>query len=189
MLKKIISMGMVLIVLFSFCACEKEKFVAGQVLVGINEEFRGMLETEKFTVGDFKWNNIKKIEYNWFFVNRAFYLFDIDITNQAIDDLQKLDFVSYCGVGVDGRVSSDSYLYIAIKEEFYEKFDAEDFTMEDFGILGRFEYRHAGVYYIDMITIFLKKQGKKYVFEAIEHFKTLDFVRNADQIIFSLFIK
>lgn len=76
---------------------------------------------------------------------------------------------------------------VGIKEEYKEKFMAEEFTAEDFGWdnIEKIEYN---TWHSTMdpergfLTIHLKKHGKKNVYAAVEHFKKLEFVESVNAI-------
>ncbi len=92
--------------------------------------------------------------------------------------------LSGCELGEDivkDRVS------VGIKEEYKEKFMAEEFNAEDFGWdnIEKIEYN---TWHSTMdpergfLTIHLKKHGKKNVYAAVEHFKKLEFVETVNAI-------
>jgi len=73
---------------------------------------------------------------------------------------------------------------VLIKAEYREKFLAEEFTVEDFewDNIDRIEYR---TWYDNIsepcggMVVYLKEKGREQVIAAVEHFKTLDFVKDA----------
>lgn len=74
MVKKIICLGVILIMCMSaglFIGCEPEPdFALDRVSVYIGLEYQDEFSSKKFTVEDFKWNNIEKIEYVDWYYNR-----------------------------------------------------------------------------------------------------------------------
>jgi hypothetical protein len=73
---------------------------------------------------------------------------------------------------------------VGIRQEYQLEFEEETYTIEDFE-WGNIESITYGNWYDNApephgyMTIYLKEHGKKKVLDAIEHLKTLGFVRNA----------
>ena len=83
-------------------------------------------------------------------------------------------------------IPRQSYAYdcvsVTICKEYSEKFEAEEFTVEDFqwDNAERIIYDHSPNY--PEIIIYLKKHSKKQISKAIEHLETLDFVEQAERV-------
>lgn len=72
MVKKVICLGVMLIMIFSVGACgDKEDIVTYKVSVLVKAEFEEKFKAEEFTVEDFKWDNIEKIVYETWYDNIA----------------------------------------------------------------------------------------------------------------------
>lgn len=72
---------------------------------------------------------------------------------------------------------------IMIKAEYREKFEAEEFSLDDFEWDNVEKFTYEALYDKSSkpwMVVNLKKHGKKYVLAAIKHFKTLEFVESAD---------
>ena len=77
------------------------------------------------------------------------------------------------------------YVYVGL--EYKDAFLEEQFTIEDFQWpnVERVDYRRGFDEYHPnkgTILVYLKEHGQKQVEEAIEHFKTLDFVEDAEKV-------
>ncbi len=90
--------------------------------------------------------------------------------------------------GCDG-MTADDRVVVTIKAEFREKFDKEEFSVEDFAwdniekiVFGAW----SSVSNTGRIEVFLKQHGKKQVKEAMNHLKTIDFVKNAEPLVYNL---
>ena len=71
---------------------------------------------------------------------------------------------------------------VLIKNEFSAKYDAEEFTVEDFELdnIERIEYKSYLSLNMRMFTLYLKQHGEEYVLEAVEDLGKLDFVEYAE---------
>jgi hypothetical protein len=79
----------------------------------------------------------------------------------------------------------DDSVGMMIKQEYWAKFEAQEFTITDFNWdnIEKISYEQ----YFDRtptrcITVYLKKHGEKEVLSAVDHFNTLDFVELAYKI-------
>ena len=90
--------------------------------------------------------------------------------------------LSGCG-DKEYKMVTDS-LSVCIKTEFREKFKTEEFTVEDFQWSNVKEIEYSFWYDLSeshgWMTVYLKKCEKKRVLAAVDHFKTLDFVKDAN---------
>lgn len=71
---------------------------------------------------------------------------------------------------------------VVVKTEYHEKFANKNFTNEDFGWdnIDKVEY---GIWHDSTggpLTIYLKKQGKKEVLAAVEHFKSINAIQSVN---------
>lgn len=105
MIKKIICMGVMLVMIFSLCSC-RDEFAPDKVSIMIKAEYREKFEAEEFFLEDFKWDNVERFTYG----------------------------------------------------KWYDKSSRGG------------------------MVVYLKKHGKKHVFAAVEHFKTLEFVEIAEVV-------
>lgn len=72
---------------------------------------------------------------------------------------------------------------VLVKYNYREKFDAKEFTVEDFDWtnIEKIAYRSWNDKAdCGSLTIYLKKHGEKQVLDAVKHFNTLDFVKIAE---------
>jgi hypothetical protein len=177
MSKRIICVGVIMAIILSLGACGKKiegDISLDRVFVAVRDRYFHRVEAEDFTVEDFKWDNVDRISYYKQDVPRAFFLYNL--SQVQIDFIKELEFV------LDIRTALGGLYYVSVQAEFYDKFDAEEFTAEDFGLSpsATVEYRHAHTSYMRYLTVYLKEHGEKQVFDAIKRFKRLRFVRYAE---------
>jgi len=76
-------------------------------------------------------------------------------------------------------------VWVSINAEFRDKFLAEEFTVEDFE-WDNVERMVYNIWYdslsVGCMTVYLKEHGRRQVLNAVEHFNTLKFVREATVI-------
>ena len=80
---------------------------------------------------------------------------------------------------------SIDHFSVTVKAEYREKFLAKDFKAEDYRWDNVKEIAYEAWYDESsrgFLTVYLDKQGKAHVLAAIEHFKTLEFVEDAETI-------
>ncbi|MGD9901714.1 MAG: hypothetical protein AB7S44_04200 [Spirochaetales bacterium] len=177
----------------------------GPTLYSINvkilPEFQQWFEGEEFTTEDFAWDNVRMIIYQeWAdridgsFGLVSLYLNDAkeDKALDALEHLKTLNFVKSAEIIEEEFVSHK--VGINIKSEFQQEFDNKAFVMSDFEWTNveSIEYPKPWVggiidsdsnpipYDSRYIEVYFKKSGRNMVLDAIEHFKTLDFVESVN---------
>lgn len=90
--------------------------------------------------------------------------------------------------GCDNKTAKDRVV-VTIKLEYKEKFDQEEFEIEDFEWDNVDEIVYGGwsnVTDTGRLVVYLKRHGKKEVKKIVNHLKTLDFVENAEPFVYDL---
>ena len=198
MKKKIMSVAMSIVMLFgmafSFAGCqEDETLCLNWFLVTIKGDYKEKFLQETFTSEDFQWDNIQWVQYReWSdYYNRgnaAIYLkkHGENHVKEAVEHFKTLEFISEVAFTHDpNKTMALDFVKVHIGIEYKEKFLAESFTVEDFkwSNIEKIEYN---MWYefsdTASIYVYLKRQGRKQVYEAVDHLNTLDFVLYAEQI-------
>lgn len=92
--------------------------------------------------------------------------------------------------GCDDNTAADRVV-VTIKAEYREKFDNEEFTVDDFewDNIDKIVYgAWSSVSDTGRLEVFLKKTGKKQVKQAIKHLKTIEFVENAEPLVYNIHV-
>ena len=197
MKKKIMSVVMSIVMLFgmafSFVGCqEDETLCLNFFLVTIKGEYKEKFIQESFTSEDFQWDNIQWVQYREWqdYYNRghaAIYLkkHGENRVKDAAEHFKTLEFISEVALGYDAdKTMSLDYVVVEIGSKYKEQFLSENFTVEDFkwSNIEKIKYR-TWYEFSDTasIYVYLKRQGRKQVYEAVDHLNTLDFVLYAVQ--------
>ncbi|MCL2141135.1 MAG: hypothetical protein FWH42_05700 [Dehalococcoidia bacterium] len=151
-----------------------------KVLVFIDPKYTHLLEEEAL---EFNFDDIDKINYNYKEVTRkltlgcSLGLSTWEEINAKVDIIKSREFVE----SADYILGGASAFTVIVKEEYNKKFDEELFKINDFGIAEAtsLKYIHYSKTYFHEVTVTLKSHGQQNVQQAIEHFKTLPFVKSA----------
>jgi hypothetical protein len=74
---------------------------------------------------------------------------------------------------------------VTIKQEYWAKFEAQEFTITDFNwnnIDKIIDWEYYSTSIARYMTVYLEKHGGKEVLMAVDHFNTLDFVASAGKV-------
>lgn len=185
MLKRVIIIGMLLLtsILITSCREEKEEYAFNYVVVEVKADYRSNFENKEITVESFNWDNIQTIEYSSWNENRNVgkiyvYLKRIgeEEANEVVNHFKTLNFVSSVKKDKQGDYSLDQVI-VVIKDEYRSQFETQEITKESLGWdnIKNIKYQTwSGTY--NVIVVFFNNFGKQEVFDAINHFNTLDFV-------------
>ena len=154
------------------------RHVPESVMVTIRDEYFTKVEAKEFSVKDFGWSNIAEIQYHTLSLTDRLMVLSYHYTGGNADDvvnnIRHLPFIQDVWVGFGATLA------ILVKEEYYDKFDREGFTLADFKWNNAYaiEYRHPRVITYPWITLVLKTPGTTNAKKAAEHLKTLYFVKD-----------
>jgi len=171
--------------IFTLQACSKISkpiLSLDRVVVFIDQAHEELVETESL---DFDFENIDTIRYNYLEVTRKLTLscsngaYNKSWTDQTVATLKSINFVK--DAHFNSMLGIVRSFTITVKGEFYDNFDNELFQISDFEIpeANSLKYIHHSKTYFQDVTVTLKTQGQQEIIEAIEHFKTLPFVKGA----------
>ena len=166
--------------------------------VKIPPEFQQEFEEQQFTIEDFVWDNVKIIIYQGWHAEYlepggyiTIYLKEVKEKEvlDAIEHFETLSFVNKA-IKLEEEFVLDK-VGVNIKAEFQQKFESREFTIEDFewDNVKSVKYITSNLTDTDFnpipdsnryVEIYLKKPGRNRVFDAIEHFRTLDLVEDVD---------
>jgi hypothetical protein len=202
MIKKIMVMVLCIVIAFPFFGCDLFK---GPKMYSINvkilPEFQQKFESREFSKEDFEWDNVRLIIYQEWAdrVNGSFGLVTLHLNDakeeealDALEHIKTLNFVTSAEI-IEEEFALDK-VGINIKTEFQQQYDNREFSIEDFewDNMASIEYVDSWVGGIvdsnlnpvsitnSFLEIHLKRPGRNSVLDAIEHFKTLNFVDDAD---------
>lgn len=197
MLKRIIAGVFCIVISFTFIGWnlfEKDESFY-KISIFVKADYQQEFNNKEFTSEDFGLDNVKVIIYDEWMVSTPdsfgiikLYLKDARESQalNAVEHFRALYFVK------DALMSKeDLVLYkvgVKIKSDYQQEFDNREFTIEDFRLdnIEHIDYHPFQV--IDdsnpnrYIRIHLKKSGRNYVLDAINHFKALYFVEDADVV-------
>lgn len=189
-MRRVLSFSLIGLLFFGvlvLTACSSAKstpiYATDRVIVFINQGYEYLLEEEAL---EFDFDNLECINYNktevfrWFTLNYTANLSTWDAINERADMLKAFDFVKTVQ-----KNAWDTSFRIAVKEEYFDKFDAEEFSLSDFEWSGAssLKYIHYSKTYFHEVTVMLKSHGQQKVQQAIEHIKNFQFVKGVRAII------
>jgi len=166
------------------------EFKLNVIIVAVKAEFQEEFNSQQFTVEDFNLPNIDDITYYPFgnlnpektngYIKVYLKEQGEDKVLEAIEHCEQLNFVY--SASKDSRYPVDRF-FIYIEEDFHQKFIEQQFIIEDFK-WDNLESITYDVWYNTsnkgQITVYLKEHGKQQLLDAIEHFKKLNFVKDAE---------
>ena len=103
MAKKILILGVTLIMALGlFAGCGNKTYYVDRVIVVVKTEYKEKFLAEEFSVEDFEWSNVKKIESSWWSVASDTGYITVLLkkhgkkrVDSAIKHFETLDFVAY----------------------------------------------------------------------------------------------